>query len=127
MKQKAKEYITMSLGGNMNISTLTLSHWIDSHVSFANSLNPLDVKIDEDGNVLSEPVNNNELNESAPHREYLKSLEVYSQAQTITERLKSDKEKFDTLLSIASKILKEEGGAWTQTMYDLEKIIINEL
>ena len=40
IEEKAEQFITESLGGNMNISTLTLKHWTWSHAQFAKSLEP---------------------------------------------------------------------------------------
>jgi hypothetical protein len=76
-------------------------------VIFANSLTNLDeVKIDEEGNVLSEPKDyNSYLNVFSADRpmmhpwtsEDLDLFEQYQQAQTISERLQSDKEKIENL------------------------------
>jgi hypothetical protein len=75
-------------------------HYVDSEIVklldeiLRGEIITLDSKI-KDGEPVEEPINRNELNESAPHRAYLKALEEYQNLPTIGECLKELEGKDD--------------------------------
>ena len=51
----ARNFIRESLGGNMNISTLTLAHWAWSHAAYARKKPQPSTRYNEDGDGVEEP------------------------------------------------------------------------
>jgi hypothetical protein len=136
LEQKAKEYIKKRLGFEDTRDTIecTVYSMAEFMSDFANSLTNLDeVKIDEEGNVLSEPEDYdsymNVFNADRPMmhpwtNEDLDSFERYQQAQTISERLQSDKEKIKELIEINIDSLKD-ADKYRKEVKELEEAQVN--